>query len=48
METKKNKVNKILSKFKGYEAITSIPIGWWITSPDKVREALRNAKKQLE
>lgn len=48
METKKNKVNKILSKLKGYEAITSIPIGWWITSPDKVKEALKTAKKQLE
>jgi len=47
METKENKVNKILSKLRGYEAITSIPIGWWIT-PDKVKKALKTAKKQLK
>lgn len=47
METKKNKVNKILAKLKGYEAITSIPVSWWITNPSKVKEALINAKKQL-
>ena len=48
METKKNKVNKILAKLKGYEAITSIPVSWWVTSPDKVKEALKNAEKQLK
>lgn len=47
METKKNKVNKILSKLKGYEVITSIPVSWWITNPSKVKEALKNAKNQL-
>ncbi len=47
METKKNKVDKILSKLKGFEAITSIPVGWWITNPEKVKECLKTAKKQL-
>ena len=47
METKKNKVNKILSKLKGYEVITSIPVSWWITNQGKVKEALKNAKNQL-
>lgn len=47
METKKNKVNKILSKLKGYEVITSIPVSWWITNPSKVKEALKNAKNRL-
>lgn len=48
METKKNKVNKILSKLKGYSTITSIPVSWWITNPEKVKEALKNAEKQLK
>ncbi len=47
MEAKKNKVNKILSKLKGYSVVTSIPVSWWITNPDKVKEALKNAKNQL-
>lgn len=47
METKKNKVNKILSKLKGYEVITSIPVSWWITNLDKVKEVLKNAQNQL-
>lgn len=48
MGTKKKKVNKILSRLKGYEVITSIPVSWWITNPEKVKEALKNAEKQLK
>ena len=47
METRKNKVSKILAKLKGYEVVTSIPVSWWITNPSKVKEALKNAKNQL-
>lgn len=48
METIKNKVSKILAKLKGYEVVTSIPVSWWITNPDKVKEYLKTAEKQMK
>ena len=31
-----------------YEVVTSIPVSWWITNPDKVKEYLKTAEKQMK
>lgn len=41
------KVRWIIAKVKGFSFVKSIPVGLWIGNPEKVKEALKNAKKQL-